>query len=72
MKKCPRKNKFLFSWTNGGQKRNANFNKRLYINKLDNSTNVLTFASIKDTKKVSDDLPTDSFIFNFLGAGHIC
>ena len=39
MKKCPRKNKFLFSWTDGGQKRNANFNKTLYNNKLGKSTN---------------------------------
>ena len=30
--------KKIFSWTNGGQKRNANFSKTLYNNKLDQST----------------------------------
>ncbi len=33
--KMPRKNKFIFSWTNGGQKRNVNFSKTLYNNKLE-------------------------------------
>ena len=38
LKKCPPQAKKIFSWTNGGQKRNANFSKTLYNNKLDQST----------------------------------
>ena len=43
--------KIKISWTNGGQKRNANFNKSLYNNKLGNSTNFCigkAAASIKE------------------------